>query len=113
MGTDGAMKLIPTPTDAYPNTTLRVTLSGATYTIRWLWNQRDRAWTFGMDDPNGEPLVAGVRVVCGLDLLAWVPMSDRRPPYGILVYDPSLNETEVSREALGQRVKVVYAEPST
>jgi hypothetical protein len=107
------MRLIPTPTAGFPHSRMSVPLSGATYRIRWLWNQRDGAWSFSMWDPSGSPLVLGVRVVVGVDLLAAAPRGDRRPPYPIVVVDPSRSGTEPTRETLGSRFKVVYAEPST
>jgi hypothetical protein len=105
------MKLVPTPRAGHPNTLVRVPLGGATYAIRWLWNQRDRAWTFSMWDPSGEPLAMGVRVVLGVDLLGAVGASDRRPLYGIGIVDPSGKGQEPNRETLGSRIKAVYLEP--
>ena len=105
------MKFVPTPSDGHPDTRVRVALSGATYAIRWLWNDRDRMWSFSMWDPDGAPLVMGVRVALSTDLLAWTSPDAGRPPYGIGVLDPTGSGEEPTRETLGARVKVVYAEP--
>jgi hypothetical protein len=105
------MKLVPTPTNGHPSTRVRVALSGATYAIHWLWNERDGTWSFSMWDPDGEPLVQGVRVVLNVDLLSWAPRGDRRPPYGIVAVDPSERLQEPARDTLGTRIKVVYLEP--
>lgn len=106
------MKILPTP-DGYPFVDQRVALGGATYTIHWSWNERDGAWYFGLDDPNGRALVASVRVVLNVDLLASaVADPDLRPPYPIVTYDPTGSGVEPTREDLGTRVKVLYLEPS-
>jgi hypothetical protein len=100
-------RLLPTPTNGYPDTSFRVALDGATWPIRWLWNQRDRAWTFSMWDPDGVPLLLGVRVVADANLLAWADAT-RRPTYPIVVCDPSGKGGEPSLETLGSQHKVVY-----
>jgi hypothetical protein len=103
------MIYLPTP-DGYPHVITTVTLSQVVYGIRWLWNERDRAFVFDMDDASGQPLVAGVRVVLGADLIAWAPV-DRGPPYPIVVLDPTGGTAEPTLETLGRRIKVVYTEP--
>jgi hypothetical protein len=107
------MRLVPTPSQGSPHSRMSVALSGATYRIAWAWNERDRTWSFSMWDPSGAPLVQGVRVVLGVDLLAWAPAGDRRPPYPIVVIDPSKTYAEPGRDTLGTRVKVVYMEPGS
>jgi len=108
----GAMtfRLIPTPTNGYPDTSFRVGLDGATWPIRWLWNQRDRAWTFSMWDSDGVALVLGVRVVVEADLTAWADAT-RKPPYPIVVVDPTGKGGEPAQETLGPQFKVVYVDP--
>lgn len=104
------MLFVPTP-DGYPHVRVSVPLSGATYTIVWDWNERDGAWYFGMDDPSGEALVSGVRVVLGIDLLRWAPAGDRRPTYGIAIIDPSEKGRHPDLDAFGRDVFAVYLEP--
>jgi hypothetical protein len=101
---------VPGPSQT-PHVRMDVSLSGSTYTILWDWNDRDGAWSFGMDDPSGEPLVAGVRVVLNTDLLRYAPAGDRRPPYPLVVFDPSELGRHPGFEALGRDVLVVYLEP--
>ena len=48
------MRLIPHE-PRLPAQRMSVSLGGATYRIAWLWNERDRAWSFSMWDPSGEP----------------------------------------------------------
>jgi len=105
------MKLIPTPS-GYPDLTVSVALSGATYRVRWMWNERASLWTFAIDSPSGDRLVSGVPVLLNADLLAWVPPSVERPPYPIYVVDPTGAADEPTLGSLGVRVRVVYAEPA-
>lgn len=100
---------LPGPTS--PLTYARVALSGATYALEWKWNERDSAWYFGMDDPSGEPLVRSVRVVLNVDLLNGVPQSDRRPPYGLWVFDPQARGVEPTFTSLAESLAILYAEP--
>lgn len=106
------MKLIPTP-NGYPDVALRTTLSGSTYGIRWRWNERASMWTFSIDTPSGDRLLSGVPVLLNVDLLAWAPESDDRPPYPILVVDPTGSTLEPTLDSLGRSVQVVYAEPTS
>lgn len=103
------MVILPPPQGAH--TRMSLSLSGATYVVAWDWNERDGAWAFSMDDPSGEPLVAGVRVVLNIDLLAYAPAGDRRPPYALVVVDPSEKGRHPGFDSLGSDVVVVYTEP--
>ena len=105
------MQLCPTPDGRGPHVRYQVPLSGATYAIAWLWNERDGTWSFSMDDPSGEPLVQGVRVMLNVDLLAWAPSGDSRPPWPLVVIDPSGRDTHPGYNELGPVVKVYYADP--
>lgn len=102
------MLLIPTPAEEYPDVRVRVPLDGATYAVRWLWNTRDRVWTFSMWDADGAPLVMGVRVVVKAILNLWADAT-RGPPGLILVVDPTGKGGEPSLSTLGSQFKVVYA----
>lgn len=101
------MLFVPTPTDAYPDETVRCSFEGQSYAIRWLWNERDGAWVFSLSDNEGL-VVSGVRVALNVDLLRTVPMSPRRPPGKMYVIDPSGSTVEPDLESLGKSVKVVY-----
>lgn len=105
------MLTIPGP-NAYPYVDVKVPLSGATYRITWQWNERDRCWYFSMRDPSDDLLVSSVRVVTNVDLLMWVPISVRRPPYSLLVLDPMGQNREPGFDTLGREIKVVYTEPA-
>lgn len=104
------MLVIPAPTSGDPDVSMRVPIDGATYAVRWLWNTRDRVWTFSMWDPDGAPLVAGVRVVNGA-LLSVYADHTRAPRYPIIVVDPTGKGGEPAIDTIGTQFKVVYVSP--
>jgi hypothetical protein len=52
------------------NQTLQVTLGGKQYTLTMRWNEMAEAWTLDIADAEGSPIVTGISVITGVDLLA-------------------------------------------
>ena len=52
------------------NQTFQITLAGTVYTLTVHWNDMNDAWTLDIADANQNPLVSGIPVVTGVDLLA-------------------------------------------
>lgn len=50
--------------------TFAISLVGVTYLMTLLWNPSLACWVLDIDDANGNPVVLGIPVVTGLDLLA-------------------------------------------
>lgn len=99
--------IVPTPANGYPDETVRVSLDGQSYSIRWLWNGREGVWAFSIADADGAAIQSGVRVVLNANLLEWT--SDPRAPGGaIMVVDPTGGTEDPTLETLGQRVQIVY-----
>ena len=63
------------------NQTLQITLAGVLYTLTVRWNDQNQAWTLDIADANQNPIVSGIAVVTGQDLLA---------PYGYLNFGGQL-----------------------
>lgn len=98
---------LPTPADGYPDMSIRCAIEGVTYVFRWVWNEREATWYVSIADAENDPIVSGVRVVLGENLIAGV--ADSRLPDGqILVADPSGNTDEPDRDTLGKNVLIVY-----
>jgi hypothetical protein len=57
------------------NQTFQITLAGVVYTLTVRWNDMNEAWTLDLADQNQNPIVSGIPLVTGVDLLA---------PYGHL-----------------------------
>lgn len=103
------MRIIPTPVAAYPNTSMSMALSGVTYRVWWLWNERDGCWYFSMRDVDGASVVESVRVVLNAALLAG-GSAENRPPYELVLWDPSGKGRHPDRTTLAA-LQLVYLEP--
>lgn len=49
--------------------TLTVALAGVTYQLLIVWNKIGQCWVLDIADAGGNPLVQGIQVVTGLNLL--------------------------------------------
>jgi hypothetical protein len=63
MSTPYIIPLIPAPQ------TLSVTLGGNQYNLRVLWNNAASCWVLDIYDASNNPVVLGIAVVTGVDLL--------------------------------------------
>lgn len=52
------------------NQLLAITLAGVQYRLKVKWNQPNQSWVLDIMDSSGNPLVTGIAVVPGTDLLA-------------------------------------------
>lgn len=103
------MQYLPTPNQV-AHLRYNVDLSGASYGVAFVWNERDGAWYFHLDGPSGDPVVRGVRVVLNTDLLRSVS-GDDRPPYALWVIDPTGGVTEPDYVTISGPVRILYDEP--
>jgi hypothetical protein len=51
------------------NQQIQVTLAGTLYTLTTRWNEMNQAWNLDIGDADGNPLITGIAVVTGVDLL--------------------------------------------
>lgn len=49
--------------------TLQITLAGVAYTLRVVWNVPNDSWVLDVLDAGGDPVLCGVPLVTGADLL--------------------------------------------
>lgn len=77
MATSGALLIPLQPT----NQTFQITLAGTQYTFTVRWNDANQAWTLDIADANQNPIISGIPIVTGGDLLA---------PYGYLNFGGKL-----------------------
>lgn len=63
----GTPYLIPT---APANQQFTISLGAIVYTIKLRWNAFNNAWTLYISDNLGNPILSGVAVITGADLLA-------------------------------------------
>jgi hypothetical protein len=97
------MQKIPFTSD--PNATFTTTLNGVDYQFDTLYNERASVWTFDLSlAKTGVPLVTGVPILLGCDMLA---------PYGLGIgslYAVDLTAA-AQREQVGYRSQPVDAGP--
>lgn len=46
-----------------------ISLGGVTYQLRSVWNPLAQAWVVDIADSSGQPIVSGIPLVCGANLL--------------------------------------------
>lgn len=89
------------------NQTLTTASESATYTFDVRWNTRDNAWRFDMYDPDGNLMVAGVKIVIDTPLgrRSSHPFFDHNAIYAI---DTSLDRLDPGFDDIGSRVIVCH-----
>lgn len=94
------------------NYSFSVTLSGVLYTFRAYWNLRSENYFVDMLRTQDEAVVfRSLRVAVGTTPLLGV-VGDVRPPGELVVVDTSELETDPGLYELGDRVKMIYLDPS-
>jgi len=84
---------------------MQVDLSGKRYTFRVSYNARQDAWVMSISDSNGELLIAGLRLVPGVDFLKKYRASVPALPPGelrLLDKGDNLETFEVTRDNLSR-----------
>jgi len=87
-------------------------LSGRRYTFRVSYNARQDFWMVSISDTNGELLIAGLRLVPGIDMLEKYRASVPGLPPGELVLidkEGRPQTAEVTRDNLSTRFSLVYS----
>jgi hypothetical protein len=90
-----------------PSYTLQVDLDGATYGLGFVWNAVAGAWYMSISDVDGNPLVAGVRVVVDFPLAARSTLPGL-PPGVFMATDTSGAHKDPGLGDLGSRVRLRY-----
>ena len=103
--------VIPTYADEGPRWEVKVDLSGRRYTFNVSYNTRQDAWVMHISDVNGDLLIAGLRLVPGVNLLEKYRASCPTLPPGALVLvdrDGNARTAEVTRQNLSSRYALTY-----
>ena len=90
-----------------PSYTARIPMDGRRFVFGVAYNSRSQRWLWWLLTSNGSPLIAGVELVIGVDLLA--PISDPRKPAGqLFAVDTGGEGKAPGRLDLRGRVQVIY-----
>lgn len=90
---------------------MRADLSGKRYGIYIAYNTRQEAWFMAISDVNGNPLLAGIRLVPGIFFLEKYRASVPSLPLGelwLVDVEGKLSTAEVTRENLSTRFALTY-----
>lgn len=94
------------------NYRFRTRLDDVDYVFRFRWSGREESWIMDIRDFQNNPVVAGVRVVTNIDLLANFKHLDI--PQGDLVAINLKSDTaEPGRNNFGTDIRIIYAEART
>jgi hypothetical protein len=84
------MAIVEIPFSASRPQVFRVTLGGIPYQIKLAWNDPAQCWVIDIYDTIGNPLVRGIPLITGTDLVGQFPylnfggqllvISDQKPP---------------------------------
>lgn len=83
-------------------------LDGVNYVLSFAFNYRSSLWSVDIAAADGTPILSGIPVQTGVDLIGrFVPES--RPPGRLLAIDTTGNGTDPGRDDLGNNVLLLYA----
>ena len=100
--------LIPTFSDSFYSEV--VTLDGTEYLLDFRYNQTEDRWRLSISDLEGDPILQGVKIVCGVSLLRRT--ADSRKPRGVLMAQATTSdESPPGLLDLGQRGNLLYYSP--
>ena len=106
-----AILQIPVRNDL-PAYTFRIDLEASTYTFGFRYNTRMSRWIWDVMDANGNPLVMGIPLLSGLDLLSRFKV-EGLPPGRFALLDEQGETYTPERYDLGERVVMLYEESTT
>lgn len=102
-----ASQIISLPIDK-PLFTIKATLTGTEYILRFDYNGRQDCWYFGLYDAQQSRIRVGMRVNCGWDVLRTCAL-DSRPP-GQLFFLSGGGQSAPGLSDLGRSTILVYVD---
>jgi hypothetical protein len=105
--------ILSTFAEKTPRWTQYVDLSGVRYQLYISWNTRMESWYLSVLDTNGNLILAGIRLVPGIDLIGKYRASAPELPPGVLLVmdkesDPKT--AELTRDNFGTRFVLSYTD---
>ena len=92
----------------FPDFTQEVVLDEDRYGLRFHWNSRGGFWTMSVLTTTQEPIVSGIKIVLGYNLLGRFRAYDV-PPGDMIAIDPSGGTTRIEQnDFLTERCSLVY-----
>lgn len=85
-----------------------VFLDGREYIMRFKWNPRAQGWFMDVNDQDSNPIVNGVRLVCGVPLAREVVGDSRMWPGTLLCISTTQDDSDPGVADLGGRCVLFY-----
>jgi hypothetical protein len=95
------MQIIPWPD--FPEWEQQIQLDGVSYRLRGRYNTTSERWTMDILASDKAPIVLGIGIVRGVDLLLY-HVDSRLPPGSMVV----IGDVEPNRVNMGRSVQLVY-----
>lgn len=92
-----------------PNFEFKTELSGVTYTFHFRYNTRSACWVMDLSTAVGDPILTGIAVRLGIDLLSQFE-DDRLPPGRLFAINYNDEYAEAGINNFGTDVAIVYQE---
>lgn len=100
------MRAFALPSPAIPFYTVRATMDGADFYLRFEWNSRS-GWYMGMADAEKSVIFAPRKLVADRNLLLF-RTDERLPPGALLLWDSTGRQQDPGYEDLDQRHFLLY-----
>lgn len=109
------MLTIPLPTEVAGSFEQRTRIEGVDYSLRFTHNSRTDSWALdiaaiGSTVEENEPIVTGMKVFVGNDLLRYANHPTLKPPGRLLALSSDGLRRAPTRDELGTRVLLYYLE---
>lgn len=86
-----------------------IALEGVVYSFKFSWNTRTETWYLSIYARDGSPIIEGIAITCGVDLLRGSVVAGKPP--GLLIAVPTDGSTiRPAIDGLGSRVQLYYRE---
>lgn len=92
-----------------PSHSLRITLEGTVYTLRFRWNERTCCWIMDIASSEDVDIVNGIAVLTNVDMIGHIRRDDI-PPGIFIAFDETGQQRDPDRETFGNEVKLFYEE---
>ncbi len=99
---------IPCAPNGVSNWKQKTQLDGTDYVLEFLWNQRDGHFSLNLLDQDEVPIMQGILLVTGYDLIGQC-VDPRRPPGTLFIADVLRLDEDPGFDDLGDRFVLGYA----
>lgn len=101
------MMSVVIPFKSFPSFIENITLDDIVLNFKFIWNGRDNAWYMDISDSINDPILQGIKVINGWELIA--RYTDIRLPQGaLLVVSLNSDEEIIDRNGMIDNYSLIY-----